>query len=102
MFSDARSFGATILNAPFNTAPCECASCAADRILFREWSGACRIGISYRCGVLCRPILKGEKQADFPVRRPTKFEFVINLKTAQALGITVPPMLLVFSKEVIE
>ena len=74
---------------------------------FIEDGGLASYGAIYRdyfnrAADLANKILKGAKPAELPVEQPTKFELVVNLKTAQALGLTVPQSLLARANEIIE
>jgi putative ABC transport system substrate-binding protein len=74
---------------------------------FAEASGVMSYGPNFsdlfrRAGELVDKILRGTKPADVPVEQPTKFDLVVNLTAAKALGLAVPPMLLARADEVIE
>src|SRR5258707_2599777 len=111
-----RADGMIVFGDPFhfNNAPRVTALAAEHRLpaiyisrLFATSGGLISYGsdipdLFFRAGIYVDKILKGTKPSDLPVEQPTKFELVINMKTAKALGLIVPPSLLVRADEVIE
>ena len=114
--SKGRADALLVLQSPvFNSHRAEIADLAIKRRLpatyprreFVEDGGLMSYGVNFldldrRAAVFVDKILKGTKPADLPVEQPTKFEFVINLKAAKQIGLTIPPNVLVRADKVIK